>query len=110
MSGHPSLSLPRLSLSRDVSARPTGAKCVTCPRWRAGWSAQVHLYAFHKSADEDECKIHIMRRAEAAFGAAIPGSPSSLPLPLYDPAPSSLSPPHIAPPPPPLAPSSLLPR
>ena len=37
---------------------------------------QVHLYAFHKSADEDECKKHIMLRAEAAFGAAIPGSPA----------------------------------
>lgn len=46
---------------------------------RARALEQVHLYAFHKSADEDECKKHIMLRAEAALGVPIPGLSSRRP-------------------------------
>ena len=41
--------------------------------WLPHQLPMVHLYAFHKSDDPEECKRHIMERAERAFGARIPG-------------------------------------
>lgn len=52
--------------------------------WKEHQLPMVHLYAFHKSDDPEECKRHIMQRAELAFGAPIPGLElplSLLPLP-----------------------------